>query len=54
MGTTKLCKWKRKRIKKNLDELRVELREPRFVCRKCARAAHNPKRLCKPSPIETE
>lgn len=52
MGARKLCKWKRKRIEKQLGELRNELREPRFVCRKCARAAHEQKRLCKPVPLD--
>ena len=34
-----------------LDELAKIVCDPRFVCRKCARAAHKEKHLCKPIPL---
>lgn len=47
----KLCKWKKKRIRKRSAELADMLRRPSHMCTKCARAADDPRRLCKPSRI---
>lgn len=43
-----LCKWKKKDIEKHFEELVKLVCEPRYVCRKCGRAAHGEDCLCKP------
>lgn len=47
-----LCKWDKEEIKDNLKELKKIVAEPRFICRKCARAARKEEYLCKPEPLE--
>ncbi|WP_165786995.1 hypothetical protein [Pseudohalioglobus lutimaris] len=42
-----LCKWKKKEIEKGVDELADIVHRPRFVCKDCARAAHDKGHLCK-------
>jgi hypothetical protein len=46
-----LCEWKKWEIEERLDDLAEIIRDPRFICRKCARAAHRDKHLCKPRPL---
>ena len=46
-----LCKWKKKDIEKNAHELMRIVSKPRFLCKDCARAAHNKEFLCKPTKI---
>ena len=46
-----LCSLKKDDIKNNLDNIKRLVKSPRFVCRKCARAAHDDARLCKPVPL---
>ena len=43
-----LCEWKKHEILEDTEELAKIVCDPRFVCRKCARAAHQDKHLCKP------
>ncbi len=43
-----LCKWKKKDIENNIHELTHIVSKPRFICKDCARAAHNKSYLCKP------
>lgn len=43
-----LCDWKKKEIRDHLPELEALIRNPRFLCRKCARVANTSKVLCKP------
>jgi hypothetical protein len=45
------CSLKKDDIKNNLDDIKRLVRAPRFVCRTCARAAHDETRLCKPVAI---
>lgn len=47
-----LCKWDKDEIKDNLKDLKKIVSEPRFICRKCARAARKEEHLCKPEPLE--
>lgn len=49
-----LCKWDKDEIKDNLKELKKIVAQPRFICRKCARAARKEEYLCKPEPLEKE
>ncbi|WP_026842525.1 hypothetical protein [Citrifermentans bremense] len=49
-----LCKWNKEEIKENLKELKKLVSAPRFVCRKCARAARKAGVLCKPEPLDEE
>ena len=46
-----LCEWGKWEIQERVDDLARIVREPCFVCRKCARAAHQDKHLCKPIPL---
>ena len=43
-----LCKWKKKDIEKNIHELASIVDKPRFICKDCARCAHDKGFLCKP------
>jgi hypothetical protein len=43
-----LCKWKKKEIEKGLHELAHIVDKPRFMCKDCARSAHDKGFLCKP------
>ena len=52
MGTRRLCKWDRDRIKKKAGKLRKIVEEPTHLCLKCGRAAGEPKHLCKPRALE--
>ena len=46
-----LCKWKKKEIEKGLHELAHIVDKPRFICKDCARSAHNKAFLCKPTKL---
>lgn len=46
-----LCKWTAEDIEQHLPVLAELVDEPRYVCRKCARAARRKKNLCKPVPL---
>lgn len=46
-----LCKWDKDDIKDNFKELKKIVSEPRYVCRKCARAAKKEEWLCKPEEL---
>ena len=46
-----LCKWEKGEIKDNLKELKKVVAEPRYLCRRCARAARKEEFLCKPEPL---
>lgn len=52
MGKKSLCKWDRARIGEDFDRLAEIVRDPRYACRDCARAAHKKKRLCQPRPLK--
>lgn len=49
-----LCEWKKHEIAEETAALAKIVCDPRFVCRKCARAAHKDKHLCKPMPLPLE
>lgn len=46
------CKLSKKDIAKEFRTIAEDVRHPKFVCIKCARAAENSKRLCKPVSID--
>ena len=46
--TKALCKWKKKEIEKKLHELTHIVDKPRYICKDCARSAHDKNFLCKP------
>lgn len=52
--TKTLCKWDKDEIKDKLKELKKVVAAPRFICRKCARAAKKEEYLCKPEPLEKD
>jgi hypothetical protein len=41
----------RKHLKKHFEEYLDLVRDARFVCKKCGRAAHKEKHLCKPAKL---
>ena len=43
-----LCEWDKRDIERDLERLAGVIGTPRFVCRKCARSAEDPRFLCKP------
>lgn len=49
MGKT-LCDWSKRDIESRFEELCAITAHPRFLCRKCARSAHDERHLCKPRP----
>ena len=46
-----LCKWDKDDIKDKLEKLKKLVDEPRFICRKCGRAANDSDNLCKPEKL---
>ncbi len=42
-----LCKWKKKDIEKHFHELLIIVDKPKYICKECARCAHNKGHLCK-------
>lgn len=42
-----LCKWKKKEIEQGLHELARLVDKPRYICKDCARCAHDKAFLCK-------
>ena len=49
--TKHLCKWDKEEIKDNLEKIKGIVAKPRFVCRKCGRAAKDKDFLCKPEEL---
>jgi hypothetical protein len=45
--TRKMCKM-RKNVEQRMDEIAALVREPRYVCTKCARVANTADALCHP------
>ena len=50
--TKELCKWKQDDIKKNIDDFSDIVRNPKFVCIKCARVAGKKKWLHKTAVLK--
>jgi hypothetical protein len=50
-GQKELCKWDKDDIRDNLDKLKKLVADPRFICRKCGRAAKESDHLCKPEKL---
>ena len=47
-----LCEWSKKDIVLRTDQLARLIREPRFYCGRCARAASTSSVLCKPRRLD--
>lgn len=47
-----LCKMKKNYVKDHLKEYKKLVRDCRFVCEKCGRAAHDADRLCRPVSLD--
>jgi hypothetical protein len=45
---TTLCKWKKKKFEKDYNKLKSIVYPPKYICKKCGRAAVNEEYLCKP------
>jgi hypothetical protein len=52
MSVKKLCSWSKKKIKRDLHELKTIVSVPTHLCRTCGRAANVEARLCKPERID--
>ncbi|MGD8394958.1 MAG: hypothetical protein PVF43_05745 [Candidatus Eiseniibacteriota bacterium] len=46
-----LCDWKKDQYTKDLKKLKEIVRNPRYVCTKCGRAASKKKWLCSPTAL---
>lgn len=49
-----LCKWKKKEIEAKVNELTHIVDKPKFICKDCARCAHDKGYLCKPIKLVKE
>jgi len=52
MASKTLCKWGAERLEQKFKKLREIVGRPRFVCRKCGRAAGGKKWLCSPTKLD--
>lgn len=48
------CDLTKDYIAKHLDEIILLIDKPKFICRKCARAANESTHLCKPVKIKNK
>jgi len=46
-----LCDWHKTEIEKHFSELVEIISQPRYLCKKCARAAKKKQFLCKPEKL---
>ena len=44
---------KKDELKESLSQYKKLVRGARFICKKCGRAAHDEKRLCKPVTLDS-
>lgn len=51
MSDKNLCKWKKDAYKDKFDKLRDIVKDARFACKKCGRAAREKDRLCEPKEL---
>jgi len=47
----KLCKWKKGEHEDKLETLKGIVGKPKFVCKRCGRAAAAKKWICKPTAL---
>jgi hypothetical protein len=50
-GNKHLCEWKKDEIKENINELKNIVRQPKYICLKCARVAKDSSYLHKPEEL---
>jgi hypothetical protein len=48
-----LCDLDKQDIEKKLDEIAKIVTDPKYLCRKCARASNKKEYLCKPQRIKS-
>ncbi|MFP4365418.1 MAG: hypothetical protein ACLFR1_16260 [Spirochaetia bacterium] len=48
----KRCKLKKDDIKKHLEELKEDVLEAQYICKKCGHASSDKKALCKPEKLK--
>jgi len=46
-----LCKYSSHDIKNDIEHLKELVKNPEFICHKCARVSNDKKRLCKPEKL---
>ena len=47
----RMCKLERKQIEKQFDAVLETVRDPAYICRKCAHVANRKTPLCKPKSL---
>ena len=47
-----LCKWTREEYVREMELLCKAVKDPKYVCSKCGRAARKKKWLCKPEDLK--
>ncbi len=52
MSDKKLCKWYDKALDKEIKTYWKMVKSPKFLCKKCGRAANKKDNLCKPISVK--
>ena len=47
-----ICEWKKDKIQDDFEKLKSLVLQPKFICKKCGRAANSEEFLCKPKKID--
>ena len=47
-----LCDLDKKEVEKRIEKIKRMVDKPKYICRKCARAANDADYVCKPVTIE--
>jgi hypothetical protein len=46
-----LCHWEKEEIRDKPEKYKKLIREPRYFCKRCGRAARDEDKLCRPEEI---
>jgi hypothetical protein len=46
-----LCKYSSSDIKKDIERLKEQVKNPEYICCRCARVSNDKKKLCKPEKL---
>jgi hypothetical protein len=51
---TSYCKWSKEEIKKNIDAIYELTKDPKYVCKNCARVSRLKSNMCKPHQFNVQ